>query len=259
MPNHKKNKIKMIKKIFYLFLICLSCNNIFGQEPIQTDRPDQTEGVFIVPKNYLQIESGFNLEKNKNTENTYFLPTTLLKFGLCKNFEFQTEINAFSSEERKYGILPISLGFKLNLLKEKGVLPEIALIGRFMFKDLATNQFKGNENLPMFRFSFQNTITDKFSIGYNLGMQWEENVSKPSYVFTLSNGYAISDSFSIFAEFFNSTNEKKNKQIVDVGFVKQLNDNFILDFAIGKHFNNEEQDFYALIGFTTRFNLNKRK
>ena len=37
----------------------LFANFLNAQETIQLDRPDQTESVYVVPKNYLHTEMGF--------------------------------------------------------------------------------------------------------------------------------------------------------------------------------------------------------
>ncbi|MEX1202040.1 MAG: hypothetical protein WEA59_02260, partial [Ferruginibacter sp.] len=59
-------------------------DSIFGQilPPIQTDRPDQTESPFIVPKSHFQIECGFNFEKVNHQEKNLVYPTILWKYGI---------------------------------------------------------------------------------------------------------------------------------------------------------------------------------
>ena len=51
-----------MKKI--VLLILLASPYIYGQ--ISTDRPDQTEASIVLPKNILQIESGFSFDEKKN-------------------------------------------------------------------------------------------------------------------------------------------------------------------------------------------------
>ena len=51
----------MIPKLPALFIFLATCGgSAYGQlEKIDTDRPDQTESAFTVPKNWLQFEAGF--------------------------------------------------------------------------------------------------------------------------------------------------------------------------------------------------------
>ena len=55
----------MKTKILYLTLIV--SNSIYSQttEPIQADRPDQTETPAIVPKGMFQTETGFTFQKKR--------------------------------------------------------------------------------------------------------------------------------------------------------------------------------------------------
>ena len=67
----------MKTKILYWFL--LSASSIYSQnsEPIQADRPDQTETPAIVPKGMFQVETGLVFQKNDANSSTFSLPSTL--------------------------------------------------------------------------------------------------------------------------------------------------------------------------------------
>ncbi len=57
-----------------------------GQEgAIDTDRPDQTESVFLVPKHFIQSEAGFTFTKLTTDEHEFLIPTLLSKYGITKN------------------------------------------------------------------------------------------------------------------------------------------------------------------------------
>lgn len=248
---------QFLNKFCIMLITTFLCLQSIAQEPIQTDRPDQTEGVFIVPKHYLQIESGLNFEKNNDNTNSFLLPTNLIKYGLLNKFEIQMAIDELFLDEQTYGILPISVGFKAHLFKGTKYIPEIALISRLQLKSLSKREFESSKNLPMYRFAFQNVITEKYSIGYNFGMNWEDFSNQPSIILTISNSYNISAKTALFAEIYNINNTLVNQQILDFGIVQQLSNDFILDCAFGKHLNNIEKNYYMTIGITTRLKLKK--
>ena len=58
-----------LKLLFFLFL-----QTAFGiaqeKEPIQADRPDQTETPAIVPRGMFQVETGFTFQKNDEISKT---------------------------------------------------------------------------------------------------------------------------------------------------------------------------------------------
>ncbi len=90
-------------------------------DKIDTDRPDQTESVVTVPKNWLQIETGLLLQKNSIEEREYLLPTALTKFGLTKTFELRliSTLKKIRLPASAYSCLePIEIGGKINLLEE---------------------------------------------------------------------------------------------------------------------------------------------
>src|SRR5689334_14459786 len=116
-------------KLFFgiVFLFSVSLN---AQDKIDTDRPDQTESAFTVPKGWLQGELGFARTQYKGqfyTTNIWTLPTLLTRYGVSKKFElrFLIENERWGNTKRFYkdtiGLLPIELGFKLNLLEENGI------------------------------------------------------------------------------------------------------------------------------------------
>src|SRR3982751_2928308 len=80
-----KVETPLMKKIIVIFLLMV-CIKTFSQniEPIQPDRPDQTESPIIVPVKYFQAENGFAYFYNDENNKAYTYPSTLFKYGLTK-------------------------------------------------------------------------------------------------------------------------------------------------------------------------------
>ena len=101
----------MKNEILLLFL--LISTSIYSQttEPIQADRPDQTETPALVPKGMFQVETGFTFQKNDALSKSLGLPSTLWKYGVNDNFELRL-ITEFLSEEiynkKLKGFTPVS-------------------------------------------------------------------------------------------------------------------------------------------------------
>ena len=127
------------KALFSLLFLSLS---FYAQEtePIQTDRPDQTETPAIVPKGMFQVETGFSFQKNKQNNNTNTLPSTLWKYGVNENFELRliTEFISEKIEDRTFsGLNPILLGCKIKISDEKGIFPKTSFIGHVLLPNMA--------------------------------------------------------------------------------------------------------------------------
>ncbi|MGK4566620.1 hypothetical protein [Flavobacterium sp. 3HN19-14] len=116
-------------KLLYLFLLISCYNTSFAQEkePIETDRPDQTETPAIVPKGMFQMENGFSFEKTDGNSEYLLLPSALWKYGLNDRFEFRliTEFASGKTAGTKIsGINPVLVGFKVEIAEEKGIWPK---------------------------------------------------------------------------------------------------------------------------------------
>jgi hypothetical protein len=250
----------IIKKAIFGILLSIFSEKAISQELIQTDRPDQTEGVFIVDKNTLQVETGFFAGKNQDGTYNFLIPTALLKFGINKHLELQSLIDIINING-KYGFSPVALGFKANFVKEKGIRPEIALISKVQIKNLGSKEYNINRTLTMFRVAFQNTLSDLVVVGYNVGMQWNE-FEKPSALMSVSTNFNISKQLTLYTELFNFTSEASFlNPVFDFGGMLAFKNRFILDGAFGKYlYLSNNQNYYFTLGFTTRFNFqNKSK
>ena len=67
---------------FILFLIFIDAN-AQNNEPINSDRPDQSEGTYILTKNSFQIENGLLLQDKEMINNL------MIRYGLTKKTEFR--------------------------------------------------------------------------------------------------------------------------------------------------------------------------
>ena len=130
-----------------IFLFILSFERVNAQNIIQTDRPDQTETPFTVPAGYFQAESGFTYEKISKDFTSITHPSVLWKYGVSKNFEFRL-ITELVSEKNNIktvtGFALVLVGFKINIVEEKGILPMTSFIGHITIPKLASPDFKVN-------------------------------------------------------------------------------------------------------------------
>ena len=236
----------------------LFANFLQAQETIQLDRPDQTESVYVVPKNYLQTEMGFMFEKTNRENNHFHLPTILWKYGFNDKVELRviTEFSLSTTPSSSdYELQPISLGFKTSLLEEKGIFPKIAFIGKAEVRKSEILQRK--TITPAFRFTFQNNFNPKTSLGYNLGMFWNEDLHE-TYLYTLALGKSISPKLNYFVEIYGfvSPNQTADTRL-NGGFTYLINDNFMLDTSSGIGLSEISAKYFFSFGLSYRLKLQK--
>ncbi len=249
----------MTKYFFTLSLFLVTdLFSVSGQEiaSIQTDRPDQTECPFTVPKNHFQVENGFSFEQTDDHTKTFSHPSTLLKFGVTDLFELRliTEFTAiYVNKQAVSGIAPVTIGFKTNLVKEKGIIPLTSFIGHLTISDCASPEFQSTYYAPSFRFTMQHTLSGKFTLGYNLGAEWNGESAEPTFIYTLTTGYAISEKTGSYVELYGFVPQTSiADHRFDAGLNYLLKKNILIDISGGVGLSENSPDYYAALGFSFR-------
>ncbi|MCF6131562.1 transporter [Flavobacterium wongokense] len=245
-----------MKKTLLLFS-ALATSSLFAQnDPIQADRPDQTETPAIVPKGMFQVETGFTYQKNEENSTSNSLPSVLWKYGVNENFELRliTEyVSEKNFDEKSDGFTPILIGFKVGLCEEKGIIPKTSFIGHIALPNAASSRYKNDFVAPEFRFTMQHTLSDKFSLGYNLGCEWDGVTPETIFVYTLTTGYSINKKLGCYAEIFGFAPEKdKANHNADAGFTYLINNNFMVDLSSGVGITENAPDYYLALGCSFR-------
>jgi len=231
-------------------------NEMEKSEPIETDRPDQTETPAIVPKHIFQMENGFSFEKNDRHSKSFILPTSLMKYGVNGNFELRL-ITEFSIEDmdgtKISGLNPLLIGFKAALAEEKGIWPKTSIIAHLMIPELASEEFKTTYYAPSFRFTMQHTLTDKINLGYNLGAEWDGESPEPTFIYTMTCGLSLSEKLGCYGELYGFAPQKnKADHRFDGGFTYLITDNVMIDASGGFGISANAPDYYTALGFSFR-------
>ncbi len=255
--------------------ICLLSGFAFFQVKAQenatemvTDRPDQTESSIVVPLKSLQIESGFVYAMDENTltrEKNISYNTTLMRYGLLENMELRLGIE-YAGEETldknmetktsSNGFCPLYTGIKIQVAHERGLLPEVAFLAGLELPFTAHKTFKTSHTAANMRFSLSHTLSERFSLGYNLGAEWDGDTPVPSYFYSVALGLSITGKAGAFIEFFGLVPEKGNStHLIDGGITFLINPNLQLDASGGLGLNEEALDYFISFGISCRLPL----
>lgn len=247
-------------KRFSIAVFCLVSAYLSAQEqqpePIETDRPDQTETPSLVPKGMFQVETGFAFEKIDATSETITTPSVLWKYGINDNFELRL-ITEFSSETaadgKMSGLKPVLVGFKAKISEENGIVPKTAFTGHMLLPNFASEDFKADYYAAEFRFSMQHTLSDKIDLGYNFGAEWNGETPEPTFIYTLTTAYSFTDKFSAFIELygFAPQNDTADHRF-DGGLTYLLSNNFMIDVSGGFGITENAPAYFASAGFSFR-------
>ena len=253
-------------KLLLVFLVIssfLNARDVFPE--LITDRPDQTESAAVVPYKSLQIETGFVLENNETDlfkQKSFAYNTTLLRYGLFENFELRLGMEFLGEKEQMKnsdttntfsGFSPLYAGFKVRIVDEDGWRPEMAILGGLVLPFTANESFKPEYAGGNLRLSFANTLSDKFSLGYNLGAEWDGVNAAPNYFYSIALGVGLTDKLGMFVEGFGLIPEDGDAQnLLDAGFIYLAFPNFQLDISGGIGLNSNAPDNFISTGFTYR-------
>jgi len=230
----------------------------FAQDEIETDRPDQTETVAIVPKGHFQMENGFQHTQSEKGASDLMLPTTLSKFGISDRIELRLITNLIFNrlaDSTSTGLEPIVVGMKVNVWKGKGILPEFSLIAQAKLPKVASKNLQTKHIAPEIQLLFENTLTDDIDVGYNIDARWDGISVNPEYEYTISPSYKFTDKLKGFVESFGYFPPHQHaNHWVDGGFLFRINKNVQIDIAGAYELSSHQHfhQYYETLGFSFR-------
>ena len=249
-----------MKKIsLSLFILLISITNLIAQKlpSIQLDRPDQTECPATVPNKHLQLETGLIYEKINRQTSSFILPTILWKYGINDNTEFRliTELEniKFDGSTVTKGLSPIKIGFKTKICEEKGIVPATSFIGHIALPKAASKDYKATFAAPLFRFVMQHSLSKKVSLSYNLGAEFDGESPEPTFIYTLTSGFTLTDKIGCYIELYGfAPQQNKSNHLLDGGFTYLLKNNIMIDISGGFGLTPQIQKWFGSLGFSFR-------
>ena len=234
-------------------------------EPIVPDRPGQTNPPNVVASGIVQLETGF-LRETKNADGiqmiNYLYNTSLVRLGLMTNCELRivieyagTRTYSGSQSSALQGFNPISIGTKITICPEKGIIPQTAMNIAFTLPYVGRREFRPSFLAPSFFLLMQNTLSEKLALGYNLGLQWDGDQPNATAVYSISPSLTVANGLSFFTEFYGFSTEKSVSDYRgDMVCAYLINDNIQIDFSAGVGLNTVAPDSFVAFGFAWRFN-----
>ena len=150
-----------MKNYIILILFILTFSNNFGQ--ISTDRPDQTEGTYVLRNGDFQIESGWTFNSDGGSLNN------LLRIGTFKGIELRFSTNLISGHEDMTGLFPsldnLEFGAKFKILDKKETLTKISFLSHLS----VSTEYSDNSGGLLNRILVSHELSESFELAYNLG------------------------------------------------------------------------------------------
>jgi hypothetical protein len=244
---------------------CLSLFSLlsFGQDKFKTedklneltvDRPGIAEAPFTVSPGMYQLETGFDYYKRTDGE-IYFLPVSLFRMGLSKQAELRVTVKHIldkSTENNIQGISPLTVGIKTHIIEQRGWIPETDILADIIMplgnSDLQPTGL-GHDILLL----FQNDISSKFAINYNVGLIWDGFTDKDTFTASFCLNYLPSERIGLFIEYYDFLRRKGVKEHgIDGGFTFLIAPHVQADFSAGISVADSNFNHFVSTGISIR-------
>ncbi len=267
----------MRKFIINTFIILLLAGSVSTQEveDIVTDRPDQTESAVTVPRGFFQAELGLTYEVTKGVlgsgqsfkVKSLSIPGVLLRYGILKNVELRLggefisekleqdlhTITQESADNDQSGLSNLAFGTKIQLFTEKGSRPDAAFIFHLNIPFDTDGPFQSRYIGTDFRFAVAHSLSERFSLSYNLGGEWSGDSPQATGIYTLALGISLTNKISAFAESYGFlTQGEAPDHRLDGGFTYLITKNVQADISGGVGITDSSPDFFIGGGISFR-------
>ncbi len=244
-------------------------------QPLVTDRPDFTESTEAVPPGHFQLEVGYTFTTDREdgiSVREHAFPQTLLRIGLFDDLELRLGWNGYAwsqessksveegqivrSSEWVQGGGDISVGFKLKLWEQEGLLPHFGFIGEITTPAGSPNQTSGDVD-PAVKLLWAYDLSDSLAIAGNINFAslTEDRERFVQAAASLSLAVALNDTFGTYVEYFGEypiSEGRDAAHVLNGGVTCLVHKDLQLDLLAGVGLNEAADDYFIGLGFSWR-------
>ena len=241
-----------------LLFSCLLSTVAVAQDKIDTDRPTEGQSAQLVDKGALQFEAGFRKQQENKVDYTLHHPEAVLRYGILKQLELRLTATAtseriYSKSMFNYGLEPVELGLKAHLFQSKDTSFTTALYAQVGMPKWASRDHKLDGHFYRLRALFQNKLTEKIKLSYNVGRDWNSTEKQQTWLYTLSPQFELSEKWAAFIEEYGSFQKgHKPEHYIDGGLAYYVSYNIMLDVNAGKGITHNAADYFFTTGISFR-------
>jgi len=220
---------------------------------LTVDRPGIAESPFTVSPGTFQFETGFDYYNRQNGD-IYFLPTMLFRTGLSNTAELRiTERQTIdkTGEKTVNGLSPLYVGVKVHIIKQRRWIPETDILTNLVIP-LGDGPLQPNGLGHELLLLFQNDISEKFAINYNIGYLWFNIEQGEIFTGSLCFNYLPTKRVGLFIEYFTLSTSWPGEHGVDGGMTYLLTPHLQLDFSGGISYQEGNRNYFLSTGFSFR-------
>ncbi len=245
-------------------------------QPMVTDRPDFTESTDAIPSGHFQLEAGYTFtydREHKDRVRDHTAPEFLLRIGLVDDLELRLGWQGYSWTENQFvtrtpagrrvtredwtdGAHDLSIGFKLKLLEQDGLVPHFGILAS-MNVPVGSDVVSPGDVEPGAVLLWAYDLTDDLALAGNVGFASLTDGGDRFYQTSasISVAVALTERLGAYVEYYGlypNAEHSDAAHVLNGGFTFLINNNFQIDWRIGGGLNEEADDFFTGVGFAWR-------
>jgi len=232
------------------------------EEPLVTDRPDFTESTDAVPRGHLQIEAGYTFTYDSGDPGTrsHDFPQALFRLGVATGVELRIGVPGYArieqGDDHVDGLTDTSVGAKVKLLEQDGLVPHFGVLGEVTFPTGADGITSDGVD-PKVGLLWAYDLTDRLSLAGNVNFaSVSEDDDDRFFETSVSTalGVGITDDLGVFIEYFGFFRDTAGPtHFIDGGVTYLIGPNLQLDGFVGFGLNGRADDVFAGGGVSWRY------
>ena len=193
-------------------------------------------------------------------EEAAYFSNTLFRYGLFQNMELRLGGDAFLYQQQganqgmKAAFSGLSIGTKIKCFDGEGTIPAVSVLADFSIPATASKGFAVDHLAPSLYLLFENPLNDKFSLGYNVGAEWDGTFPQPTAFVALCLGYSATERLGCFIESYNYFGALGNVYAMDLGLNWMVGKKVQLDLAANMDLTNPAQSWSISCGVAWQIN-----
>lgn len=231
--------------------------------PIDTDRPDFTDGVHTIPRGHIQLETGYTYQQGRGTAagHSHSLPEALVRFGLTPRVELRIGENFLVQRANAQNVPSVHgfddtyLGTKVTATAQRGVMPALSF-------ELKVNLPSGSDAISAHRVLPGGALL----LGWETAGPWSAGIEAfgtrtaddhVQAVGSLSVQYQVASPVQLYGEVFalepvSAGTGTRAEYYADSGVLVLLSNNVQVDARIGVGLNHDADRYFVGFGFAVR-------
>ena len=245
-------------------------------EPLITDRPDFTESTEAIPAGHFQLEAGYTFtydREHKDRVRDHTAPEFLLRIGVIDDVELRLGWQGYSWTENQFvtrtrvgrrvtdedwtdGAHDFSIGFKLKLLEQDGLVPHFGILAS-MNIPVGNAAVSPGDVEPGAILLWAYDLTDEVALAGNVGFASLTDAGERFFQTSasISLAVALTERLGGYVEYYGlypNAEDTDAAHTLNAGFTYLISNNFQIDWRIGGGLNEEADDFFTGVGFAWR-------